>query len=170
MLEITQNKIFNNKLLLCYTKRQSDLIPINGDLIPKYDSLFKRLSEELGDYNKTADKTVTVMIETVDNTPIINNQLPIYRYENDKKITNVYPTGRYLVIDLVLFELSLKLLANIIETLPELNLDIGVYGDDDYSMIIVNKDLFEFTRIFLEKAKSRNDNINLNNIELEWVN
>ena len=110
------------------------------------------------------------MIETIDNTPIVNNQLPIYRYENDEKITNVYPTGRYLVIDLVLFELSLKLLANITETLSELNLDIGVYGDDDYSMIIVNKDLFEFTRIFLEKSKSRNDKINLDKIELEWVN
>lgn len=170
MLEINQNKIFDNKLLLCYTKRQSDLIPINGDLIPKYDSLFKQLSKELGDYNKTADETVTIMIETIDNSPIINNQLPIYRYENNEKITNAYPTGRYLVIDLVLFELLVELLNNSAETLPELNLDIGVYGDDDYSILIVNKDLFEFTRIFLEKVKSRNDNINLGNIELEWVN
>lgn len=167
MLEITHNKVINNKLLLCYTKQQSDLIPINGDLIPKYDSLFKQLSKELGDYNKTADETVTIMIETIDNTPIINNQLPIYRYENNEKITNVYPTGRYLVIDLTLFELLVELLANSAETLPTLNLDIGVYGEDESSMVIVNKDLFEFTRIFLEKVKSRNDNINFDNTELE---
>lgn len=158
MLKIKPNEIINNKLLLCYTKHQSDFPYPEMKVFPKYDNLLSEMVEEIKNHNRVPDeKEIILFLEITGNTPVINNQLPLYYYKDTEDPISVYLTGNYMTIyeDYFLFLLDMKKSFSKYPDMPKLN--FSMYKPDEPQLILANKTDFKFVKEFLDSLRVDKD-------------